>query len=64
MDTNKIMLGVKEFATVAGLSEKHVRQICHIEGFPAMNSGVKILIHQASAREWLARYSENYRLSA
>lgn len=63
MEIAKIMMGVKEFAQASGISEKQVRQLCHIEGFPAMNNGNKILIHYRKAGDWLADYAEKCLLS-
>lgn len=57
MNSGKTMVGVKEFATESGISEKMLRGFCHIKGFPAFNSGVKILIHREAAKRWLADYS-------
>lgn len=64
MDGSKFMLGVKEFASFSGLSEKLVRQLCHVDGFPAFSSGVKIIIHSTAAREWLEDYARKSALSA
>lgn len=64
MESSKFMLGVKEFASTSGLSEKLVRQLCHIEGFPAFTSGVKIIIHSPAAKEWLDGYARAATLSA
>lgn len=64
MNDGKVMVGVKEFSSIIGMSEKLVRVFVHIDGFPAMNSGVKILIHREAAKEWLAEYCRNTKLSA
>lgn len=64
MDGSKFMLGVKEFAAYSGLSEKLIRQLCHIDGFPAFTSGVKIIIHSTAARDWLEDYARNAVLAA
>lgn len=64
MDGSKFMLGVKEFASSSGLSEKVVRQLCHVDGFPAFTSGVKIIIHSPAARDWLDGYARKTSISA
>lgn len=56
----KIMLTVKEFARVSGIGERKVRELTRIDGFPSMRSGVKIMIHQERAAEWLAEYAVHH----
>lgn len=63
MGENRILLGIKEFSAVSGLGEKTVRRFCHIDDFPAMICGVKIMIHLQRASEWLADYAQNSRVS-
>ncbi len=57
---DKIMLTVKEFAQVSGIGERRVRELARIDGFPSMHSGVKIMIHQQRAAEWLAEYAVHH----
>ena len=58
-NVQKIMLTVKEFSKVSGIGEKNVRRLAHMDSFPAMKNGVKILIHRKKADAWLADYSVN-----
>ena len=39
------------------LSPGQVRQLTHIEGFPIIRSGWKIMIHRQKAIEWLADFA-------
>ena len=51
--TTKIMLTVREFATLSGIGQNQVRAMCRIAGFPAVKVGTKILIHAKEGERWL-----------
>ncbi|WP_177166194.1 helix-turn-helix domain-containing protein [Selenomonas ruminantium] len=53
MDEEKILLTVKEFAKVSGLGENCIRNLVHVEGFPALKNGRKVMIHKRAADKWL-----------
>ena len=53
LDEEKILLTVKEFAKVSGLGESCIRNLAHVEGFPALRNGRKVLIHRRAADKWL-----------
>ncbi len=53
----KIMVTVQEFCQISGMSDRQVRQLTHIEGFPMIRSGWKILIHRERAIAWLADFA-------
>ena len=53
----KIMLTVQEFSKISGIGEKRVRCLTHMDGFPAMRNGVKIMIHRERAAKWLADFA-------
>ena len=53
-ETSKILLSVQEFATITGLWEKSIRRLSHVQGFPAIRIGHRIMIHKRSAEDWLA----------
>ncbi len=53
----KIMVTVKEFVKISGLSDGEVRRLTHIETFPCIRAGWKIMIHRERAEEWLADYA-------
>lgn len=53
----KVLLTVKEFSQFAGLGERKVREISHIQGFPAIRIGKKIMIHRERAVEWLGDFA-------
>ncbi len=54
MDDEKILLTVKEFSKVSGLGENCIRNLVHVDGFPALKNGRKIMIHRRAADKWLA----------
>jgi len=58
LQEQKILLTVKEFAAVSGLGETCIRQLSHVEGFPAIRNGIKILIHRRAADAWLAEQAK------
>ena len=53
----KIMVTVQEFCKISGMSDHQVRQLTHIEGFPMIRSGWKIMIHRQRAIDWLADFA-------
>ena len=53
-ETGKILLSVQEFAEITGLGEKSIRRLSHVQGFPAIRIGHRIMIHKRSAEDWLA----------
>ncbi|SFB13162.1 helix-turn-helix domain-containing protein [Selenomonas ruminantium] len=53
-ETSKILLSVQEFAKITGLGEKSIRRLSHVQGFPAIRIGHRIMIHKRSAEDWLA----------
>ncbi|WP_037364807.1 helix-turn-helix domain-containing protein [Selenomonas ruminantium] len=53
-ETIKILLSVQEFAKITGLGEKSIRRLSHVQGFPAIRIGHRIMIHKRSAEDWLA----------
>lgn len=53
LEDEKILLTVKEFARVSGLGETCIRNLAHVEGFPALKNGRKVLIHRRAADKWL-----------
>ena len=53
-ETSKILLSVQEFAEITGLGEKSIRRLSHVQGFPAIRIGHRIMIHKRSAEDWLA----------
>ena len=53
----KIMVTVQEFCRISGMSDRQVRQLTHIEGFPMIRAGWKILIHRERAIAWLADFA-------
>lgn len=53
-ETSKILLSVQEFAKITGLLEKSIRRLSHVQGFPAIRIGHRIMIHKRSAEDWLA----------
>lgn len=55
----KILVGVKEFAEISGLSDRKTRDLCKINGFPVIRVGQKLLIHAEQAGAWLAEYAKN-----
>lgn len=57
---DKIMVTVKEFASLSGLGEFCVRRLANVKGFPALKNGRKIMIHRRAADEWLAVQSANF----
>lgn len=57
--SNKIMVGVKEFSEISGISDRKTRELCRIKGFPVIRVGQKMLIHIAQANDWLADYAKN-----
>ncbi|MBQ7497133.1 MAG: hypothetical protein IJU00_04770 [Selenomonas sp.] len=57
VDVEKIMVSVKEFAAISGLSERGVRRLSHIDSFPCIRAGWKILIHRKWAEAWLADFA-------
>ena len=46
LEDEKILLTVKEFA-------RGIRNLAHVEGFPALKNGRKVLIHRRAADKWL-----------
>jgi len=54
-ETGKILLSVQEFAEITGLGEKSIRRLSHVQGFPAIRIGHRIMIHKRSAEDWLAQ---------
>lgn len=46
---DKIMVTVKEFASLSGLGEFCVRRLANVKGFPALKNGRKIMIHRRAA---------------
>jgi len=56
--SEKIMLSVKEFADISGIGVQRIRQIIHIDGFPAVRSGNRVLIHRVRADAWLAAFAK------
>ena len=53
-ETSKILLSVQEFAKITGLGEKSIRRLSHVQGFPAIRIGHRIMSHKRSAEDWLA----------
>lgn len=53
----KIMVSVREFCRISGLSDQQVRRLTHVNGFPMIRAGWKILIHRERAVEWLADFA-------
>jgi hypothetical protein len=53
----KIMVTVREFCKISGLSDQQVRRLTHVEGFPMIRAGWKILIHRDRAVAWLADFA-------
>ena len=49
-ETSKILLSVQEFAKITGLGEKSIRRLSHVQGFPAIRIGHRIMIHKRSRR--------------
>ena len=60
------MLTVNEFAKISGIGQSRIRQLTHVEGFPALRNGNKILIHAKKAAEWLGERAgeSNVRMTA
>ena len=58
MSQDPYMVNVKEFANMTGLSQKMVRTMCNIKGFPAFRYGTKFHIHSIEAEKWLAEYAK------
>ncbi len=58
-ESRKIMLSVKEFSELSGLGEKSIRRLSHVQGFPALRNGVRIMIHRRAADAWLADYAQH-----
>jgi len=52
-NTLKISVSVREFAAMTGIGINRVRNMCHMEGFPAYKIGNRMLIHVEAASEWL-----------
>ena len=46
LEDDKILLTV-------GLGETCIRNLAHVEGFPALKNGRKVLIHRRAADKWL-----------
>jgi len=55
MNNGKIMVSVKEFATMTGIGQNRVRELCYLSDFPASKEGNRFLIHVESANEWLRK---------
>ena len=64
LDGEKILLTVKEFAKVSGLGENCVRNLVHVEGFPALKNGRKYMIHKRAADKWLEEQAACSRVRA
>ena len=58
-ESKKIMLSVKEFSELSGLGEKSIRRLSHVQGFPVIRNGVRIMIHRQAADAWLADYAQH-----
>jgi hypothetical protein len=55
MHNEKIMVSVKEFATMTGIGQNRVRELCYLADFPASKEGNRFLIHVEAANEWLRK---------
>lgn len=54
----KVMVTVKEFSELTGISVKHVRTLTHIESFPCLKvNGWRLMIHRVQAEKWLQEHA-------
>lgn len=60
-EEKKVMVSVKEFVKISGVSERSVRRFLHEDGFPVVRTGIKFLIHGPKALEWLLTSAKAHR---
>ena len=58
----KTMLTLKEYSSHSGIGLDSVRRLAHIDGFPSLRIGVKIMIHADAADKWLADVAKKEKL--
>lgn len=59
---DKTMVTIKEYSEHCGIGLNNCRKMAHIQGFPALRVGAKILIHAEGADEWLRQRAQNEKL--
>lgn len=60
--SEKTMLTLKEYSSHSGIGLDSVRRLAHIDGFPSLRIGVKIMIHVEAADRWLANVAQSQKL--
>jgi len=57
-EKQKVMVTVKEFAELSGISVKHVRTLTRIDTFPCLKmNGWRLMIHREQAEKWLQEHA-------
>lgn len=59
---DKTMMTLKEYSAHCGIGLDNVRRMSHIDGFPSLRVGVKIMIHVEAADRWLANVAQSQKL--
>lgn len=51
-------INIKQAAALLGVSPPTLRKMTHMEGFPAVKIGGRILVHKAKLAQWIADRAE------